>query len=78
MIRMAQVNTIKDLYENEELSLREIARRTKLSFQTVQKYAYMEDWSEEKLPDLQAEHYPTLKNLIPSIDEWMEGDRKVP
>ena len=75
---MAQVNTIKDLYENEELSLREIARRTKLSFQTVQKYAYMEDWSEEKLPDLQAEHYPTLKNFIPSIDEWMEGDRKAP
>ena len=78
MIRMAQVNTIKDLYENEELSLRENAQRTKLSFQTVQKYAYMEDWSEEKLPELQAEHYPALKNFIPAIDEWMEGDRKVP
>lgn len=78
MIRVAQVNTIKDLYENEELSLREIARRTKLSFQTVQKYAYMEDWSEEKLPDLQAEHYPNLKDFIPIIDDWMEADRKVP
>lgn len=53
-------------------------RRTKLSFQTVQKYAYMEDWSGEKLPDLQAEHYPTLEKFIPAIDEWMEGDRKVP
>lgn len=78
MIRVAQVNTIKDLYENEELSLREIARRTKLSFQTVQKYAYMEDWSEEKLPDLQAAHYPNLKDFIPIIDDWMEADRKVP
>lgn len=78
MIRVAQVNTIKDLYENEDLSLREIARRTKLSFQTVQKYAYMEDWSEEKLPDLQAEHYPNLKDFIPIIDDWMEADRKVP
>ena len=44
---MAQQEYIKDLYENEEVSLREIARRTKLSFQTVQKYAYKEDWSEE-------------------------------
>ena len=37
---MAQQQYIKDLYENEEVSLREIARRTKVSFQTVQKYAY--------------------------------------
>ena len=78
MIRMAQQEYIKDLYENEEVSLREIARRTKLSFQTVQKYAYKEDWSEEKLPNLEAENYPSLVEYIPTIDEWMEADRKVP
>ena len=38
---MAQIDYIKDLYENEDLSLREISRRTGHSFQTVQKYAYL-------------------------------------
>ena len=37
MLRMAQIEYIKDLYENEEVSLREISRRTGLSFETVQK-----------------------------------------
>lgn len=78
MIRMAQQEYIKDLYENEEVSLREIARRTNLSFQTVRKYAQKEDWSEEKLPNLEAENYPSLVEYIPTIDEWLEKDRKIP
>ena len=75
---MAQIDYIKDLYENEDLSLREISRRTGHSFQTVQKYAYQENWSAEKLPNLEAENYPNLEKYIPSIDEWMELDRKLP
>ena len=43
MIGMAQQQYVKDLYEAEEVSLREIARRTKLSFQTVREYAYKEN-----------------------------------
>lgn len=78
MITMATSNYIKELYEKEGLSLREISRRTKLSFQTVQKYAYREDWSDEKLPDLEAKHYPSLGEYIPTIDKWMDEDRKVP
>lgn len=78
MLTMVQINYIKELYEREGLSLREISRRTKVSFQTVQKYAYQEDWSQEKLPSLEEDGYPALKEYIPSIDEWMEGDRKVP
>lgn len=78
MLRMAQQEYIKDLYENEELSMREIARRTGHSFQTVRKYAQKEDWNEEKLPNLEAESYPALQDYIPSIDEWVEEDRKAP
>ena len=78
MLNMAQVNYIKDLYENEEVSLREIARRTNHSFQTVQKYAYQQDWSEDNLPDLEPKSYPVLKDFIPTIDEWLEADRKIP
>ena len=75
---MAQIKYIKDLYENEEASLREICRRTGHSFETVKKYAQRDDWREEKLPDLEAQRYPNLEKYIPSIDEWMEADRKLP
>ncbi len=75
---MAQIEYIKDLYENEEVSLREISRMTGHSFQTVQKYAYQDNWSVEQLPNLEAENYPILEKYISSIDEWMEADRKVP
>ena len=75
MLRMTQALTIKDLYENEELSLREISRRTHLSFQTVRKYAYQEDWSEKALPNIEPKNYPVLENFIPFVDKWLESDR---
>lgn len=75
---MAQVNHIKDLYENEDLSLREISRKTGHSFKTVQKYAYQLDWSEDNLPDTEPTSYPVLGDFIPMIDEWLETDRKIP
>lgn len=78
MLRMAQIRYIKDLYENEDASLREISRRTGLSFQTVQKYAYQEDWGEDRLPNLEPENYPVLKAYIPTINEWLEKDQKLP
>ena len=78
MLNMAQIHYIKDLYENEDLSLREIARRTHHSFATVQKYAYKEDWSENSLPNVDPESYPILGQYIPVIDEWLEADRKIP
>ena len=78
MLRMAQIEYIKELYENEGLGLREISRGTGHSFQTVQKYAYQENWRAEQLPNLEAENYPNLERYIPSIDGWMETDRKLP
>lgn len=78
MLRMAQVNNIKDLYENEDLSLREISRKTGHSFKTVQKYAYQLDWSEDNLPDTEPTSYPVLGDFIPIIDEWLERDLKIP
>lgn len=75
---MAQKKYIKQLYENEEKSLREISRIMNLSFQTVRKYAYMEDWNDDKLPDVRPERHPVLKNYIPIIDEWLENDLHQP
>lgn len=78
MIKMAQVQYIKHLYETEDKSLREISRITGLSQQTVTKYAYMSDWNEYNLPNCDAARYPILGDYIPIIDEWLEGDTKEP
>ena len=75
---MAQIKYIKDLYENEEASLREICRITGHSFETVRKYAYQENWSEDNLPDIEPQSYPVLQDFIPIIDKWLEEDRKAP
>lgn len=75
---MAQKQYIKHLYENEEKSLREIARITDLSFQTVQKYAYMDNWNEDHMPNVNPDNYPVLKDYIPLIDAWLEEDIRQP
>jgi transposase len=75
---MAQAQYIKHLYENEEKSLREIARITELSFQTVQKYAFQSNWNENHLPNTEPERYPALGKYIPIIDDWLEEDTRQP
>lgn len=75
---MAQIEYIKDLYENEGLSLREIARLTKKDFRTVQKYAYRDDWNPPVKPKMDPEDYPVLGEYIPTINEWLEQDEREP
>ena len=48
------------------------------SFETVRKYAYQENWSEDNLPDIEPQSYPVLQDFIPIIDKWLEEDRKAP
>ena len=75
MLKMAQQQYIKHLYEKEEKSLAEIARTTNLNYRTVRKYALKDDWSEDKLPNLEPESYPVLGKFIPTINEWLEKDK---
>lgn len=78
MLKMAQKDYIKYLWESEALSLREISRRTGVSFETVRKYAYQEDWSRDEAAVIKVETYPVLKEYIGQIDEWLEADKKLP
>jgi transposase len=78
VLRMPQVEYIRDLYENEGLSLREISRRTHKDFRTVQKYAYRENWSPPVEPKIGPEGYPVLGEYIPIINEWLEQDEREP
>lgn len=75
---MAQKQYIKHLYEVEEKSLLEIAKTTGFNYRTVRKYAYQEDWSNDNLPNIEPQSYPILGGFIPTIDKWLEKDRKVP
>ena len=75
---MAQVQYIKDLYKNGEKSLLEISRITGHSFETVQKCAQKENWSEDNFPDTEPTSYPVLCEFIPIVDGWLEADHKVP
>jgi len=75
---MPQVEYIKDLYENEGKSLREIARITEKDFRTVQKYAYRNNWSPPLEAELNPEDFPVLGSYIPVISEWLEHDGREP
>jgi transposase len=75
---MEEARYIKHLWEKEEKSLRDISRTTGLAFQTVQKYAYMENWNQDRQPNVSPERYPVLQSYIPIINEWLEDDKKQP
>ena len=77
MISMAEKMYIKQLYE-DGVSKSEIQRRTKVNYRTVCKYADMEDWNDDKLPNMEPDNYPVLGEYIPLINEWLEGDATAP
>ena len=66
MISMAEKMYIKQLYE-DGVSKSEIQRRTKLNYRTVCKYADMEDWNDDKLPNMEPDNYPVLGEYIGGV-----------
>ena len=78
MLKMAQIDYIKHLYEVEGRSLREIARKVGINFRTVKRYAYMYDFNPHELPNVAPETFPVLGPYIPIIDGWMEQDMREP
>jgi len=78
VLRMPQIEYIKDLYENEGKSLRSISRITGMDFRTVQKYAYRDDWNPPVKPKMNPDEYPVLGQYIPTINEWLEKDELEP
>jgi transposase len=78
VLKMAQIEYIKHLYESEGKSLREISQIVGMNFRTVQKYAYMNNFSPQILPNVEPDTYPALGPHIPFIDEWLEQDMREP
>ena len=75
---MAEIGYIKDLYEKEGLSLREIAKRTKKDFRTVRKYAYQNNWSPEVEVKTDADTFPVMGGYIETVNEWLMQDGREP
>ncbi len=76
MLKMDKVKVIHRLYNVEGKSLREIVDITGHAFETVQKYAYMDDFNVNK-PIIQ-DREGKLDPFKPLIDQWMEADLKAP
>ena len=75
---MFQVENIRDLYENEGLSLREIARQTRKDFRTVQKYAYQENWNPPVKLRTEPDAFPVMGEYIPFVNEILTQDEREP
>jgi len=78
VLRLTQIEYIRDLYENEGLSLREIARQTHKDFRTVKKYAYQNNWSPPVDVKTDAETFPVMGDYIPIVNDWLEQDEREP
>ena len=76
MLSMDDIKYIKRLYEKEDVSIREIMRRTGYHYETVKKYLDMEDFNEPNYPP--KEIPSLLDSLKPIIDEWLTEDLKAP
>lgn len=75
---MAQAQYIKDLYENEGLSLRQIAERTQHHFDTVRKYAYQDDWNQPTTPTAPQREFLAMGDYTKIVDGWLEQDEREP
>jgi len=78
VLAMARIQYIKYLREKEDKSLREIEKITGISYPTVQKYAKQEDFRPNETIPKTAPKFLVCHDYIPIIDEWLEGDNKVP
>ncbi|MDL2248813.1 IS21 family transposase, partial [Tyzzerella sp. OttesenSCG-928-J15] len=77
MIKLAEAEYIRHLWEVEGKSLREISKITNLNFRTVQKYTTKTDWNETIKPQ-KASHYPVLGDYIETINDWLQADEREP
>jgi transposase len=76
MLSMDDIKYIRRMYECEDVSVREIMRRTGYHYETVRKYLDMEDFNEPLHPP---KELPSLLDpLKPIIDQWLIEDLNVP
>jgi transposase len=76
MIKMAQLEDIRKMFFMEELSIREISKRTGIHRDTISKYLASEDPNPPKYKTANERIHPVLGPYIPMIRQIMEDDKK--
>lgn len=77
MLKMAQIEYIKHLYEIEGKSVSYIAKTLHLNRRTVKKYAEEYNWTPLEKTG-QGKRYPVLGPYLEIINTWLEEDVKSP
>ena len=75
MIKMAQLEDIRKMYFLEELSIREISKKTGHHRDTISKYVNMEKTEPPVYKRTQPREHPVLGSFIPIIDEILQTDQ---
>lgn len=75
MIKMAQLENIRKMYHMEELSIREISRRTGIHRDTITKYLAIEEPKPPKYKLTKERKHPVLGPFIPMIQQIIEEDK---
>jgi transposase len=75
MIKMAQLEDIRKMYFMEELSIREISRRTGLHRDTISKYLVTDEPMPPKYQLIKERKHPALGPYIPMIKQILEEDK---
>lgn len=81
MYTMDQIHTIRDLFYNQGLNLKEVAEKMNCDWRTVRKYVDLEDFSPPKpVPESEVIHQSKLDEFKPLIDSWLitDADKKTP
>lgn len=79
MFTMDQIHRIRELFYEQGKNLTEIATILGCDWRTVRKYVDMEDFSPPvPEPATDGQHASKLDPYKPTIDQWLEEDRKAP
>lgn len=76
MIKMAQLEDIRKMYFMEDLSIREISRRTGIHRDTISKYLSLEETKPPKYKLTKERNHPVLGPYIPMIRQIIEDDKQ--
>jgi predicted DNA-binding protein YlxM (UPF0122 family) len=74
MIKMAQLEDIRKMYFMEDLSIREINRRTGIHRDTISKYLITDEPMPPKYQLTKDKTHPVLGSYIPMIKQILEED----
>ena len=76
MLKMTEINNIRNLYFEEGKSITEINRITGKDRKTIRAYIEKEDWNKPEITAKSNNDFPKLDRYKIEIDSWLEDDKK--